>query len=77
MLLLLEKNFRLVKLSVEELELGLSQSLTILLVVVLLAVDVLGDVVDLSLPALDGRVELHGLLCRVLQVLLEVSDLTR
>ena len=77
MLLLLEENFRLIKLSVEELELGLSQSLAILLVVVLLAVDVLGDVVDLSLPALYGCVELHGLLCRVLQVLLEVGDLTR
>ena len=76
-LLVLEKGFRLVKLRVEELELGLSQSLAILLVVVLLVVDVFGDVVDLALPALDGSVELHGLLSRVLQVLLEIGDLTR
>ena len=77
MLLVHEKGLRLVKLSVKELELGLSQSLSIVLVVVLLVVNVLGNVVDLALPALDGCIELHGLLSRVLQVLLEVSDLTR
>ena len=77
MLLVHEKGLRLVKLSVKELELGLSQSLSIVLVVVLLVVDVLGNVVDLALPALNGCIELHGLLSCVLQVLLEVSDLTR
>ena len=76
-LLVLEKGFRLVKLRVEELELSLSQSLAILLIVVLLVVDVFGDVVDLTLPAFDGSVELHGLLSCVLQVLLEIGDLTR
>ena len=48
-----------------------------MLVVILLVVDVLGNVVDLALPALNGCIELHGLLSCVLQVLLEVSDLTR
>jgi len=76
-LLFLEKGFRLIKLSVEELELGLSQSLAVILVVILFVVDVLGNVVDLALPSLNGCVELHGLLCSVLQVLLEVCDLTR
>ena len=75
-LLVLEKGFRFVKLRVEELKLGLSQPLALILVVLLLVVDVSGYVVDLSLPAIDGRVELHSLLCRVLQVLLEVGDLT-
>ena len=75
-LFVLEKGFRFVKLRVEELKLCLSQSLALILVVVLLVVDVFGNVVDLSLPALDGCVELHRLLCRVLQVLLEVGNLT-
>ena len=45
------------------------------LALIFLAVDVIADVVDLTLPLLNRRVQLHGLLCSVLQVLLQVGYL--
>ena len=45
------------------------------LIVIFFDVDVVADVVDLTFPLLDGGVELHRLLCSMLQILLEVGDL--
>jgi len=62
---------------VQEGQVLLTHVLTVLIVLILLIADVVADIVDLSLPLFNGRVELHGLLSRVLQVLLKVGDLAR
>ena len=65
----------LIDLSAQQVKLLLVQSDGIVLVVGLLVVDVVAHVVNFALPLLNGRVQLHRLLRRMLQVLLEVGHL--
>lgn len=60
---------------VQEIQVLLAHVLIVRLVLLLLIADVAANIVDLALPLIDGSVELHGLLSRVLQVLLKVGDL--
>ena len=74
-LLSLEGDLGSIELRVEQVDLLLAEALTIVLVLVLLSVDVVANIVNLALPLFNGRVELHGLLGCMSQVLLEVGDL--
>ena len=65
------------ELGLEERDLALAQVHVVLLTLILLGIDVVLDVLHLTLALINGRIQLHGLLGRVLQVLLEVGDLTR
>jgi len=47
----------------------------VVLVVGLLVIDIVADVLNFALALINSSVELHGLLRRVLQVLLEVGHL--
>ena len=73
---MLEGAFRLFKGDREEFELGSLNVLLIVFVGVLLFVDIIRDVLDLSPPLLYRGVKLHGVLGRVLQGLLKVRDLS-
>ena len=72
-----EGSLRSGKLGVEKLNLALTQVHVILLTLILLGVDVVLDVFNLTFALVDGGIKLHSLLSRVLQVLLEVSNLAR
>ena len=60
----------------EHFKLGPLQVIAILLIVVTFVVDVLGNVLDLAAALLHGRVQLHRVVSRVLQRLLQVRDLS-
>lgn len=74
-LLVLEVDGRPLDVFVQEIQVLLAHVLIVRLVLLLLIADVAANIVDLALPLIDGSVELHGLLSRVLQVLLKVGDL--
>ena len=63
------------KLRIEQVNLPLTELLAILLISFFLSVDVVADIVDLSLSLCNSCVKLHGLLSRMFQVLLEVGNL--
>ena len=73
--LLVEGGLASVELGVEEVDLALAHILLVGLALVLLFGDLTLHVFKLALALLNGRIELHGLLRRVLQVLLEVGHL--
>lgn len=75
-LLVGEHSLLLLDLLGKEIDSLLAEGLSSGLVLFLLVVDVVADVVDLSLALLDRRIQLHSLISRVLQVLLEIGDLT-
>ena len=70
------EDFGALELRVEQVDLALTEVLAVLLVHIFLTVDVVADIVDLMLPLIDGSVQLHFLLSRMLQVLLQVGDLS-
>lgn len=65
------------ELSVQQVDLALTEVLAVFLVLIFLTVDVVADIIDLMLALIDGSVQLHFLLGGVLQVLLQVGDLAR
>ena len=75
-LLLLESVFRLLKGHRQKFELGSLNVFLIVIVSVLLFVDVVRDIRNLSSPLLYRRVKLHRVLGGVLQGLLQVGDLS-
>ena len=66
-----------VELYFQKIKLLHSQVLSVGFVLLLFAIDVVADIVDLALSLLNRGVELHGLLSRMLQILLQVRDLAR
>ena len=70
-------SFGAVELRVKQIDLLLSESLLLGLTLLFLPINVVADVVDLALSLLDRRVQLHRLLRRVLQILLQVGHLAR
>jgi len=76
-LLVLVEHLRSVELCVQKIKLLLTQILSEGLSLILFAVDVVADIVDLALSLLNSSVELHCLFSRVLQVLLQVCNLAR
>ena len=70
------EDFGALELRVEQVDLALTEVLAVLLVHIFLTVDVVADIIDLMLSLIDGSVQLHFLLSRMLQVLLQVGDLS-
>lgn len=70
------EDFGALELRVEQVDLALTEVLAVFLVHIFLTVDVVADIIDLMLPLIDGSVQLHFLLSRMLQVLLQVGDLS-
>ena len=75
--LLSEGSLRSGELGLQERDLALTQVHVVLLTLILLGVDVVLDVLNLTFALINRCIQLHSLLCRVLQVLLKVGDLTR
>ena len=63
------------KLRIQQVNLFLTELLAILLISFFLSVDVVADIVDLSLSLSDGCVKLHSLLSRMSQILFKVGNL--
>jgi len=76
-LLVLVEHLGSVELCVQKIKLLLTQVLSVGLGLILFAVDVVADIVDLALSLLNSSVKLHRLFSRVLQILLQVRDLAR